>query len=216
MHMKNIKKIVITIILIVIVITALLIIAFAGDREVNYDNNKSIDVLITEKYSISEIENMLNDIECGNLDYSGFKSRYNIECLRKTYQGYYAVFMQNDGKRVFVFMDKNMNLYKTLIIENVKEKADYNFLEYGKTTESEILEYDSNSVLLPVSSVTSTAHIIQEGLLVITYDRIDANTGMLLSDPIVKSTLFFSNDELPLKDDEMINSNVPYILEIDK
>lgn len=216
MMMKKYRKFLLSVALIVIVIAVLIPIIFSEDKNVKYDNYRSIDSLITEKYSTSDIEKMREDFEHNNFDYSALKSHYNVQCLRKTYQGYYAVFLQNDGKRVFAFMDKKMKLYKILIIEDIKEREDYNFLEPGKTTESEILKYDENTVLLPVSSVTSTAHIIQEGLVIITYDRFDTNTGTLLDDPVVKSIIFFDNDDFPLKNDEMINLNVPYILGIDK
>lgn len=78
------------------------------------------------------------------------------------------------------------------------------------------MRYDKSTVLLPVSSVICTAHIIQEGVLIITYDRFDANTGILLDDPVVNSVSFYENSDFPLNDNEMINLNVPYILEMDK
>lgn len=214
--MKKYKKLLLLVALIVIVIVVLIAIIFTGGENVKYDNDRSIDSIVTEIYSTSDIEKMRKDFEHNSLNYSGLKSNYNVQCLRKTYQGYYAVFLQNDGKHVFAFMDKEMKLYKILIIEDIKEREDYNFLEPGKTTESEILEYDENTVLLPVSSITSTAHIVQEGLIIITYDRFDTNTETLLDDPVVKSTIFLNNDDLPLENDEMINLNVPYILPIDK
>lgn len=204
-------------VLAIIVLTALISIMIStGGGEVKYNNDKSITSLITKKYSNFDIEKMREDMEHDNLDYSRLKSNYNIQCLRKTYQGYYAVFLQNDGKRVFVFMDEKMRLYDIFVIENIKEKEEYDFIESGKTTESEMLNFDENTVLLPISSIASTAHIVQEGLLVITYDRFDTKTETLLDDPIVKSMVFFNNNDLPLKDDAMINLNVPYILEIDK
>lgn len=202
--------------LLLIVLTFISIIIFMGSRDVKYDNEQSITSLITKEYSVSDIEKMKKDIEHNNLDYAKLKSHYNIQCLRKTYQGFYAVFLQNDGKRVFVFMNEKMKLHTILVIENIKEKEEYNFLNIGRTTESEVLEYDENTILLPVSSVTCTAHIVQEGLLVITYDRLDTNTGTLLDDPVVKSFVFYKNDDFPLNDNDMINLNVPYILEKDK
>ena len=214
--MKKNKILLLSFTLLLIVLTLIFIIIFTGGGDVKYDNDKSIDSLITKKYSASDIEKMREDIEHDNLNYAKLKSRYNVQCLRKTYQGFYAIFLQNDGKRIFVFMDEKMKLYNMLVIENIKAKEEYNFLKSGKTTESEVLKHDENTVLLPVSSVTCTAHIVQEGILVITYDRLDINTGTLLNDPVVKSFVFFKNDDFPLSDNEMINLNVPYILEKDK
>lgn len=206
-------KFILSLILILLIIVVLIL---RRDVKMKYNNEKNIASLVTERYSKADILKMREDIEHGYLDYSALKSNYNIQCLRKTYQGYYIVFLMDDGERVFVFMNEKMKLCKVLVIENIKEKKEYNFIKPGETTEREILEYDKSTILLPVSSITSTAHIVQEGLLVITYDRINAETGVLLDNPIVKSVVFFSNDEFPLKDDTMINLNVPYILEIDK
>lgn len=202
--------------LLLIVLALIFIIIFTGGEDVKYDNDKSISSLITIKYSDYDMEKLREDIGHDNLNFVKLKSHYNVQCLRKTYQGFYAVFLQNDGKRVFVFMDEKMKLYNMLVIENIKGKEEYNFLKSGKTTESEVLEHDKNTVLLPISSVTCTAHIVKEGLLVVTYDRLDTNTGTLLNDPVVKSFEFFKNDDFPLNDNEMINLNVPYILEKDK
>ncbi len=216
MTMKK-NKIMLLSFTLVLIITALIsIIIFTGNKNVTYDNDKSITGLITKKYSDSDIEKIRKGIEQDNWNYTNLKSHYKIQCLRKTYQGYYAVFLQNDGKRVFVFMDEDMKLYNMLVIDSIKEKKEFDFLEPGKTTESEVLKFDKNTVLLPVSSITSTAHITKEGLLVITYDRLDSNSETLLSDPVVKSFTFYENDNFPLNDDEMININVPYILEKDK
>lgn len=215
--MKNYRKFLLIFALLSIVIAVLISIRIIiGDGDVKYDNNKSIASLVTKKYSDADIEKMREGIEHGDLNYENLKSYYNIQCLRKTHQGYYAVFLQNDGKRVFVFMDEKMKLYKMLVIEDIKGKEEYNFLESGKTTESEILKHDSNTVLLPISSVVCTAHIVQEGIWVITYDRFDTSTETLLDDPIVRSFVFFENTDFPLSDNPIINLNVPYILEIDK
>lgn len=216
MIMKKNKILLLLFALLLIVLALISIIIFMGGGDVKYDNDKSIASLITKKYFNSDIEKMREDINNDNLNYAKLKSHYDVQCLRKTYQGYYAVFLQNDGKRVFVFMDEKMELHNMLVIENIKEKEEYNFLKLGRTTESEVLEHDNNTIRLPVSSVTCTAHIVQEGLLVITYDRLDTNTGTLLNDPVVKSFVFFENDDFPLNDNEMINLNVPYILEKDK
>lgn len=210
------KKALLLFALLLIVLALIFIIIFTRSETVKYDNDNSISSLITEKYSDYDMEKLREDIGHDNLNYAKLKSHYNVQCLRKTYQGFYAVFLQNDGKRVFVFMDEKMKLNNMLVIENIKGKEEYNFLKAGKTTEREVLEHDKNTVSLPISAVACTAHIVQEGLLVITYDRLDTNAGTLLNDPVVKSIEFFENDDFPLNDNEMINLNVPYILEKDK
>lgn len=214
--MKNNKILLLFCILLTIVFALLFLNLFIGGTEVNYDNNKSITSLVTQRVSHSDIKKMFKDMESNSLTYAKLKSSYNIQCLRKTYQGYYAVFLQKDSKRIFVFMDRDMQVYNILMFESIKKNDDYNFLEAGKTTESEVLRFDTNTVLMPTSSVLCTAHIIQEGLLLITYDRLDMTKGGLISDPIVNSVAFFKNDDFPLADNDMLNLNVPYILEKDK
>lgn len=216
MKMKRNKILLLPFALLLIVIVLISIIIFTGGRDVEYDNDKSITSLITKKYSESDIEQIRVGIEQDSLNYTKLKSHYKIQCLRKTYQGYYAVFIQNDGKRVFIFMDADMKLYNMLVFSSIKEKKEYDFLELGKTTESEVLRFDTTAVSLPVSSINCTVHIVQEGVFVISYDRLEVNTGTLLNDPVVKSFVFFENDDFPLNDNEMINLNVPYILEADK
>ncbi len=217
MMIKKLKIAILSISLFAIAVLVLMLtISLAGDKEVKYNNDNSISDLVTKTYSNYDIEKISESIENNNIDYATLKSNYNIQCLRKTHQGYYAVFLQDDGKRVFVFMNEEMNPYDILTIERIKEKKDYNFIVSGKTTKSEILKYDENTVLLPVSAVTSTAHIVQEGLLIINYERFNKETTTLLNDPVVKSVTFFSNDDLTSQDNPMISSNVPYILEIDR
>lgn len=217
MMIKKLKIALLSISLFAIAVLVLMLtISFAGDKEVKYNNDNSISDIVTKTYSNYDIEKISESIENNNFDYATLKSNYNIQCLRKTHQGYYAVFLQDDGKRVFVFMNEKMKPYDILAIERIKEKKDYNFIVSGETTESEILKYDESAVLLPASAVTSTAHIVQEGLLIINYERFNEETATLLNDPIVKSVTFFSNDDLTSQDNLMINSNVPFILEIDK
>lgn len=213
--MKKNKILLLVFALLLIIIALITIIIVAGGRDVQYNNNKSIASLITKKYSDSDTENIRRGVEHYNWNYTKLNSQYEVQCLRKTYQGYYAVFLQNDGKRVFVFMDEEMKLNDMLVIDRVQEKKEYDFLEPGKTTESEIERFDDNTLYLPISSVDCTVHIIQEGLLVITYDRLDS-TGTLLSDPVVKSTVFYENDSLQVNDNNLIKMTIPFILEKDK
>lgn len=215
MKKKNIVFLIVF--LIVIVLTILIIIVTQnGGNEVKYNNDKSIVDLVTQKYSDSDIEKIKTGIENNTINYSTFKSKYNIQCLRKTYQGYYAVLLQNNGMRVFVFMDENMDLFNIFVTDEIKSKSEYAFIEAGITTESQVIAFDENTFFLPVSAMNITVHIVQEGVLVIRYRRMDDETGILLDNPIVDSISFYSSSEFPLKNDSVINSNVPYILEIDR
>ena len=184
--------------------------------DVKYNNTEHFENLANIKYSIREIEEIKEAIEYNDWNYTKFKSLFDIQCLRKTYQGYYVILLQDDGRRAFVFMDEEMKLNEVLLIGNMKEKEEFSFIEPGRTTEDEIVSMDENAILLPVSSVTSTAHIVREGLLVITYNRLEEEKQMLFDDPLVNAVVFYANESFPLEDNEMINKNVPYILPIDR
>ena len=184
--------------------------------DVKYNNTEHFENLANIKYSIREIEEIKEAIEYNDWNYTKFKSLFDIQCLRKTYQGYYVILLQDDGRRAFVFMDEEMKLNEVLLIGNMKEKEEFSFIEPGRTTEDEIVSMDENAILLPVSSVTSTAHVVREGLLVITYNRLDEEKQMFLDDPLVNAVVFYANESFPLEDNEMINKNVPYILPIDR
>lgn len=205
------------IILLVFACTVLIFVkVFIGDVDVKYNNTEYFENLVDIKYSGHEIEEIKKKIEGDDCNYTKFKSLFDIQCLRKTYQGYYAVLLQDDGRRVFVFMDEEMKLYEVLLIGNMKAKKEFSFIESGKTTEEEIVSMDENAILLPASSVTSTAHVVREGLLVVTYSRLDEEKQMFLDDPLVNTVIFYANESFPLEDNEMINKNVPYILPIDR
>ena len=189
---------------------------FVRGMDVKYNNTEHFENLANIKYSIREIEEIKEAMEYNDWNYTKFKSLFDIQCLRKTYQGYYVILLQDDGRRAFVFMDEEMKLNEVLLIGNMKEKEEFSFIEPGRTTEDEIVSMDENAILLPVSSVTSTAHVVREGLLVITYNRLDEEKQMFLDDPLVNAVVFYANESFPLEDNEMINKNVPYILPIDR
>ena len=212
---RNIKSLLLSALLIFLVAVLAVIIPFSIGEKMKYNNDKTIDILVTERYSASEIQKMKSSIENNKLTYSQLRSDYNIQCLRKTYQGYYAVFLQDDGSRVFVFINENKEPYKILVIDEIKNKSQYDFIEVGKTTKNEILNYDENTLFMPVSSVITTAHITKEGVLLVTYDNFDEVSGMILDDAVVKSITFYNNSDFPLKN-SLIDSNIPYILEVDK
>lgn len=81
------------------------------------------------------------------------------------------------------------------------------------TTESEVLSLDPNTILLPFSSVDITAHLVQEGIVLVRYTRMSEDG--LLPAPIVESVNFFENQRIS-KSNDLILSNVPYTLELDR
>ena len=96
--------------------------SFIGGMGVKYNNTERFENLVNIKYSSRKIKEIREAIERNDWNYMKFKSLFDIQCLRKTYQGYYVVLLQDDGRRAFVFMDEEMMLNGMLLIGNMKEK----------------------------------------------------------------------------------------------
>ena len=81
-------------------------------------------------------------------------------------------------------------------------------------TKEIMLTFEANTILLPVSSVDMTAHIVQEGIYIIKYSRFD--DGKMMSDPVIEDVEFVENENISNNDDTLIRDEIPFILEIDK
>lgn len=66
--------------IIIIAIAAVIAVAvYSSGEKIKYNNDKTIDVLVTERYSASEIQKMKSSIENNKLTYSQMRSDYNIQ-----------------------------------------------------------------------------------------------------------------------------------------
>ena len=153
-------------------------------------------------------------MESKSVAYTTFQKMFDVECLRKTYQGYYAVLFLNNGKESFVFIDSQLKLRSMMIVKSFPLKNDFERNIKKFSTKSQVLEYDLYSIVLPISSLDMTAHIVKEGVYLIKYMRI--SNDVLLEDPMISSISFIANNELSKVQDQLIRFSVPYILEIDK
>ena len=180
-------------------------------------NDKPSSELITTAYSAEKIQELKNDIKNNTFDYNELKSKYSVQCLRKTPQGYYTVLMQDDGCKVFVFMDESKKLCKSnnpITVNSFKSKRDFEFIKVKETTLSEITSFDKDTIFLPISSFVYTAHIVNEGVLIIEYARFDEKHEIVYEDSIVKNVTFYENNHY--SEDNLAIVLVPYILGIDK
>lgn len=206
------KRIIFVLLLIILVLFITIYFILNGRNDMNYNNLIQASDVITCKYSSNDILNLKKDITNNNINFDDLKSEFKIQCLRKTCQGYYIVFLEENNNLVFVFLDNDLIPIKLFVFDTFKTNIDFDFVEAGKTKMSEILTFDSNSITFPISSITMTAHLTKEGIVLIKYDRL--HEGNLLNDPIVNSIQYITNDNIG--DDELIKKNVPFILEIDK
>ena len=190
------------------------VLIFTGCGRIKFNNSTEKDVLITKEYSTDQIAQLKKSVESGHVTFSEFKASFNVQCIRKTHQGYYAVLLQEDGKSAFVFINKNNQLINVIVVDKFKTKKEFQAQLSNLMTKEIMLTFDANTILLPVSSVDMTAHIVQEGIYIIKYSRFD--DGKMMSDPVIENVEFVENENISNKDDTLIRDEIPFILEIDK
>lgn len=203
------KKIIIFVIIIVILISVWRI--KTGENEVDYNNIKSYDELITNYYSSKELQNIKNAIinkEYINL--SDIIKEKEIECARHIENTRYVLLISEDGEKLFIFYNSDYFIIETYYVENnFLRKSNFDDVQEGKSTQSEIIAKDSSCFVSLFSTINATIHIVQEGVIVIIYD--------IMQDPIVESVTFYDNkDLLEVRESNMLVKIAPYILEIDK
>ena len=188
----------------------------ACSREPEYDNLAMRDAVITQQYSAESVDRFAKKSQERNLDYSDLKAHFKIECLRKTHQGYYAVLLLDDNSTAFIFMDQQLQVTKVLQVDKFLSKNDFELLCNGDNPLflDDVLSMDPNAILSPVSIVIETAHIVQEGVVVVTYSNFE--DGKLLDYTIAKSIKFFDNDALLNPENHYLLMRMPYILPIDR
>lgn len=187
---------------------------FTGCNDVKYNNLEGHNKLITQAYSSQKIEDLKNTIALKGMTFSELKKTINVQCVRKTHQGYYAVLLQEDGKSVYIFIDENLEIVNALVVSNFLTKEDFEFHIHEQMTKNDVLSYHSDAILLPISAVEITAHIVQEGIFIVKYSRVV--NGAIINSPVVSSIEFIANQEIPKSNDELIRTVIPFIMEIDK
>lgn len=203
------KKICVIFCLIIVVI-----VCSGGCETIKINNTNHYTELVTKKYSTDQIESLKESIFKEEMKWSKFTRQFSVQCMRETYQGYYVVLLQENGDKVFVFADKNMKLYRVVNIDEFKTKDELMFQISKLTTKSEVLSMDPEPFFMPVSAFSMTAHYVKEGVVLVTYTR--TKDGIVLSDQIIDSMEFYSNDELLEDSNTLVGICVPYILEMDK
>lgn len=174
-----------------------------------YNNTEPKEQLISKKYSDSEIEEMIKKIDEGRYGKYGFIKEYDVECLRKSLLGYYAIFQKEDGKFVYVFLDEDFvpAANVSMIIDEFKTKEEFlNFLSTERSA-SDMVEFDS-STFFPFYGRRSSLHIVVEGYIAVDYY---INNGTWYTGE-VPSTEYYDNNEVLQSE----GWSLPYILKIDR
>ena len=198
----------------VVVMAVAICLTLIGCNSMRFDQTTNKNNLLTEKYSIAQIEELKNTAEAGGMTFSDFKRCFNVQCIRKTHQGYYVVLLLENEGNVFVFFNEENSLIHVLSLTEFKRRTDFQNQVEKQMTESEVLHLDPNAIPLPVSALDVTAHIVQEGIFIVEYSRI--RDGELLEDPIVSSIQFIENETVLTSEDPFIRYEIPFIFELDK
>ena len=197
-----------------IIITAICMVTLVGCNNMKFDQITNKNDLLTEKYPIIQIEELQSAAEGGDMTFSDFKKDFNVQCIRKTHQGYYVVLLLEDGRNAFAFFNKKDTLIRVMVFDCFKSKIEFQNQVAEEMPKSEVLNLDSNTIIAPVSALEITVHIVQEGIFVLKYSRF--RDGEIIEDPIVTSIQFIENESISTNDDPFIRDEIPFIFEFDK
>lgn len=201
----------------VIITASILLCACQLDHRMpDYDNLVKKEDAITRQYPREMVDELTHKIEEEEkkVSYGKLRRMFRLECVRKTYQGYYAVLQLTDGSNAFIFMDDQLIVSNVAIYDRFRTKEEFEQLiaEKQDTTWADVLSFDPNEYGMPFSVVDEAAHIVQEGAIMIIYQRKDGHP--------VDQIQFYSNSEIaagkPREITYFIKYGVPYVLEIDR
>ena len=201
----------------VIITASILLCACQLDHRMpDYDNLVKKEDAITRQYPREMVDELTHKIEEEEkkVGYGKLRRMFRLECVRKTYQGYYAVLQLTDGRNAFIFMDDQLTVSNVAIYDRFRTKEEFEkFLsEKQDATRADVLSFDPNEYGMPFSVVDEAAHIVQEGAIMIIYQRKDGHP--------VDQIQFYSNSEIaagkPREVTYFIKDGVPYVLEIDR
>lgn len=197
-----------------IALCCIFLLIFTGCDSIKHNNTTNSNELITKVYTVQEIEDFKKQSNLGITTFNDFKKRFEVECVRKTCQGYYCILRQDDEKNIFVFFNDHSKLIDIVVVKNFITKNEFENISINKTTESQILSLDPNTIFLPVSSSRMTAHIVDTGMFVITYSPYVVENETC-NDPTVTSIEFIKDEELLAGTNDIVYL-APVVLPIDK
>ena len=197
-----------------IIIIVMCIVTLSGCNNMKFSQITNKNDLLTEKYPNIQIEKLQSAAEVGDMTFSNFKRDFDVQCMRKTHQGYYVVLLLEDGGHAFAFFNEKNTLVRVMVFDSFKSKAEFQNQVVEQMPKSEVLNLDSNTIIAPVSAMEMTAHIVQEGIFVLKYLRF--RDGEIIEDPIVTSIQFIENKSISTNEDPFIRDEIPFIFEFDK
>ena len=85
-----------------------------GCNNMKFNQTTNKNDLLTKKYSITQIEELQSTAKINNMTFSNFKRDFDVQCMRKTHQGYYVVLLLEDGGNAFAFFVSFFSLIAAL------------------------------------------------------------------------------------------------------
>lgn len=131
----------------------------------NYDNSTDLDSIITQEYSLKELENYFElsfsdekdffdkTIDRMNEKYlmNGVTKTFKIQCLRKSTDLYYTVYKVKEGGRYFVFWSNastENEVIDTLYMKSIKSSDDFKNVKRNKSTLKDVREIEPSTELI--------------------------------------------------------------------
>ncbi len=164
---------------------------------------------ITHSYTNEQINTLQAAISTGKYTFSEFQQDFVVEAMIDTCQdhyGYCVLLLGENQESVFVFVSYEMVLTDTMVVDRFLTKEEFEAAIGSQTTKSQVLSSDPNAMDLSSADETITAHIVQEGVFVVTYA---SNEG----EPQVDSVLFVENRETYNHENPVVRNMIPRISE---
>ena len=193
----------------------LLCLTGAGCRRIQFDNTVDARQQITKTYTSDRLEQLRAEVLEGRMSFEQLRREFDLPCVRKTHQGYYAILMQDDRQHyAFVFLADDLTPQYVYITDAFPTQAEVEQQLTPGMTEDEVEAFYPNTVPLPVSAQPCSAILVHEGVYLLQYDYF--KNGEILSEPQLGKITFFPSDVHETTDDVFVQTVIPYILDIDK
>ena len=179
-----------------------------NNSELPYNNEQSYQELITHRYTSSEFDDILEVMHSWKWTDTYLYELVDledIECARNIENNRYVVLLSEDDERLLISFEEDYHVTNCYYIaDEFLSQEDFDDVQSGITNMDEILEMDKNPIWSGWSSVSIMASIVEEGIVIITYDNV--LTAMLSGEAetteaegagfIVNDIEFHSNEEI--------------------
>lgn len=162
---------------------------------------------IENKYTDAQIGELGEMISAGDMTFARLQQQFTVELMENTYQeefGYYVLLLRDDGSRVFVFVSYDLIVTDVMVVDDFLTKTEFEEICGAVTSKSAILKADPNAMDVTTADAVMTAHIVREGVFLVTYSTQS-------EDPQMDSVLFVENKEQYQHENTVIQSKIPFI-----